>query len=109
MGGGEALEGGQSGWAHDLLQGPLLGRCPDSCSLCRGHQAWLLAGHPHAGRERWPELAWEAEPRLEGPLGALEKQRIPAAFFLEAAREPLPEAWMPEGFALSPKPSSAGA
>lgn len=51
-------------------------------------------------------LSWESKPCLEGALG--EAERIPAAFFLEIARGPLPEVWMPEGCSLNPKPSSRG-
>lgn len=56
----------------------------------------------------WPGavLSWESEPCLKGALG--EAERIPAAFFLEIARGPLPETWMPEGYSLKLKPDSRG-
>lgn len=59
----------------------------------------------------WPglALAWEPSPASRAPWRFGEAERIPAAFFSETARGPLPEAWMPEGFGLSPEPSSAGA
>lgn len=74
------MEGDQPGWAHDQLQGPLLGRCPGSRSLCRGHRPGCSPASARLGGSAgliWPglALAWESEPRLEGPLGALEKQR----------------------------------
>lgn len=53
-----------------------------------------------------PVLSWESESCLKGVLG--EAERIPAVFFLEIARGPLPETWMPEGYSLNPKPSSRG-